>query len=145
MTAETALSYGDMVTLAEIRVESWPPLTLPWKVLVPDNARHEVLRVKGGGRRIGLTTKYRLALSAASLLAGHQWGQRPLLRDLVKLRVVLHEPDKRRRDISNYLKLIQDCLVRVAFVDDSQISHVEVIRGKLDRINPRADIELSPL
>lgn len=122
-----------------------PIVTLPWKCLVPDNQRHDVLRVKGGGRRIGLTDKYRRALGAASLLASHQWGQRPTMRDKVCVTITLYEPDKRRRDVSNYLKMAMDALVRVCFVDDSQIDKLTVIRGELSRVNPRAEIEIRPL
>lgn len=117
-------------------------IVLPWKVLVADNARHGLS--KG---RIILTERYRMALSAAALLASQQWTaqRRERLRDKVQLSVTLHEPDKRRRDISNYLKLIQDSLTCTAFADDSQIDRVTVKRGGLDRYNPRAEIEVTDL
>lgn len=114
-------------------------LTLPWKVLVPDNARHGLLR-----GRILLTERYRMALAAASLLAAQQW-QRPAIKTSVALTITLHEPDKRRRDIGNYVKLLADTLTRVAFVDDSQIDRLTVIRGHLDRFNPRAELEIGSL
>lgn len=114
-------------------------ITLPWKVLVPDNARHGLM--KG---RILLTAKYRDALSAASILALMQW-RAPALKTSVSLSVTLYEPDKRRRDIGNYVKLIADCLTRVAFVDDSQIDDLRLMRGALDRANPRAEIRVAPL
>ncbi len=117
-------------------------IVLPWKCLVADNARHGLSR-----GRIILTERYRLALSAASALASQQWNaqRRERLRDKVSLTVTLHEPDKRRRDISNYLKLICDSLVCTAFVDDSQIDRVTVHRGPLDRFNPRAEIDVADL
>ncbi len=119
-------------------------ISLPWKCLVADNARHEVLRTKGGGRRIGLTERYRLALAAASALAAQQWARQDLakLRGPVCIRVTLHEPDKRRRDVANYCKLTMDALTQVCFVDDSQIDQITVTRGALDRVAPRADIDV---
>ncbi len=114
-------------------------VTLPWSVLVPDNQRHGLLR-----GRILLTAKYRQALASASALAGFQWKERPL-KTSVSLAVTLYEPDKRRRDIGNYTKLIADALTRVAFVDDSQIDELRLKRGGLDRQNPRAEIEVAPL
>lgn len=111
-------------------------ITLPWKVLVADNARHGL-----SGRRIVLTEKYRNALNAASILALMQW-RAPALKTSVYLNVTLFEPDKRRRDIGNYTKLIADCLTRVAFVDDSQIDELRMVRGSLDRANPRAEITI---
>jgi Holliday junction resolvase RusA-like endonuclease len=115
-------------------------ITLPWKVMVADNERHALLKIKGRGR-IGLTAKYRDALGAASLLAAAQW-KRETIRGSVSLDVTLYEPDKRRRDVANYLKLIGDTLTRVAFVDDSQIDVVTVTRGAVDRFNPRAEIRV---
>lgn len=114
-------------------------ITLPWKVLVADNARHGLLR-----GRILLTAKYRDALAAASVLASVQWKQPPM-KTSVAVTVTLYEPDKRRRDIGNYTKLIADALTRVAFVDDSQIDILELRRGTLDRANPRAEITVLPL
>lgn len=122
-------------------------ISLPWKVLVPDNARHGMLKRANGGRAIGLTEKYRTSLAVASMLAAQQWarGGHVMLRDKVALTVTLHEPDKRRRDVGNYVKLIQDCLTRVAFVDDSQVDELRVVRGHVDRFTPRAEIEIRPL
>jgi Holliday junction resolvase RusA-like endonuclease len=114
-------------------------ITLPWKVLVPDNARHGLFR-----GRILLTSKYRMALYSASLLAAAQWPGAPI-KGPVSLAVTLYEPDKRRRDVLNYGKLIGDALSMVVIVDDSQIDHATMIRGGIDRYNPRAVIEVTPL
>lgn len=115
-------------------------IVLPWKVLCGDNQRHGLMRVKGHAR-IVLTEKYRNALTAGSMLAAAQW-KRGALKTSVALTITLYEPDKRRRDVGNYVKELQDVLVRVAFVDDSQIDELTVRRGTLDRFNPRAEIEI---
>lgn len=109
-------------------------ITLPWNALMQEN--HRLTPV---GRRMVLSSKYRVAMQAASILAVAQW-KRPALKGSVALTVTIHEPDKRRRDIGNYAKLIADALTRVAFVDDSQIDEWRLVRGSLDRANPRAEI-----
>lgn len=114
-------------------------ITFPWAVLVADNQRHGLMR-----GRILLTAKYRSALASASALAVYQWKS-PALKTSVRVTVTLYEPDKRRRDIGNYVKLTMDALTRVAFVDDSQIDRLELIRGGLDRVNPRAEIQVGAL
>lgn len=114
-------------------------ITLPWSVLVADNQRHGLSR-----GRILLTSKYRNALVGASTLARVQWKQ-PAHKTSVAVTITLYEPDKRRRDIGNYTKLIADALTRIAFVDDSQIDRLELRRGALDRVNPRAEVQVLPL
>lgn len=118
-------------------------ITLPWSVLLHENHRLMPVRIKGKTRNI-LSPEYRQALAAASQLAAFQWTA-PALKTSVGITVRLYEPDKRRRDVSNYLKLIQDALARIAFVDDSQIDDVHVMRGGLDRAKPRAEIEVREL
>jgi Holliday junction resolvase RusA-like endonuclease len=114
-------------------------ITLPWAVLLGDNARHGLMN-----GRILLTSKYRTALRAASTLAAAQWKAAPL-KGPVALTVTLYEPDKRRRDVLNYGKIIGDALSMIVILDDSQIDHATMIRGGIDRYNPRAVIEISPL
>lgn len=110
------------------------PLVLPWAVLVPDNARHGLVR-----DRIRLTARYRDSLVAASALARRHWRGDPLT-SAVQLDVTLYEPDRRRRDVLNYGKLIADALAGAAYVDDSQIDRVTFLRGGIDRANPRAEV-----
>ena len=114
-------------------------LTLPWAVLLPDNARHGLMR-----GRILLTSKYRKALDGAKMLAAAQW-KGPTLKGRVALDVTLYEPDKRRRDLLNYGKLLGDALSMTVINDDSQIDCVTMTRGALDRHNPRAVIRVTPL
>lgn len=112
-------------------------ITLPWSVLVPDNRRHGLLR-----GRILLTSEYRNALAAASALTSFQW-KAPALKGSVAVTVTLYEPDKRRRDLGNYTKLLADAMTRVVYVDDSQIDDLRLVRGGLDRAKPRAEITVS--
>jgi crossover junction endodeoxyribonuclease RusA len=53
------------------------------------------------------------------------------IKDNVSLRIAVHPPDNRRRDLDNVLKALLDSLNGVAYHDDSQIHHLEV--SKLDK------------
>lgn len=117
-------------------------LTLPWTVLRRDNDRHGLMKVQGHPR-IVLTSAYRKAKEAARLLVSSQWKGPPLVGPVV-LTVVLHEPDKRRRDVLNYSKMLCDALSLIAILDDHQIDEAIVTRGERDPYNPRADITLTP-
>lgn len=67
-------------------------LTLPWRVLVPDNQRHSLMQ-----GQLKLTKHYREALLASRSLFAQQWKQRPLT-DPVSIHGQLTFPDKRVRD-----------------------------------------------
>ena len=125
-----------------------PPfrVTLPWAVVCPDNQRHGLLqRGRGGPKRIGLTGKYRRALEYASMAAmAGKMGYEPF-SDPVVLTIMLHEPNYRRRDLGNFVKLISDALQGSAYHDDHQIHDLHVLRGTYDKSRPRADIEVKPL
>ncbi len=48
--------------------------------------------------------------------------------------------DKRRRDISNFLKLTEDALIGIWFEDDSQV--MEITATKVDVDKPYVEIEM---
>jgi Holliday junction resolvase RusA-like endonuclease len=114
-------------------------LVIPWALVVPDNARHGLVR-----DRIRLTTRYRKALATASALVRQQWRGDPLL-DRVQLVVTLHPPDRRRRDIANTLKILADALAGAAYMDDAQIDRLTVDRAEPDPDHPRAVLTVAPL
>jgi Holliday junction resolvase RusA-like endonuclease len=115
-------------------------LFLPWAVLVSDNRRHGV--IKG---RIVLTKEYREAKEAAEwLIAGQMKGQLAHIGPC-RVTVALREPDRtRRRDLSNFSKLIHDALEKLAYSNDALIDHLEYIRDTADR-EPGAYITLVEL
>lgn len=51
----------------------------------------------------------------------------------VAVRVVVHPPDRRRRDLDNVLKALLDALAQPggAYRDDAQIDGLEVLRGNV--------------
>jgi len=60
----------------------------------------------------------------------------------VRLDIVAHPPDKRRRDIDNILKALLDALEHGrAFEDDSQVAHLTIRRA--EPVNGgRVDVEI---
>jgi Holliday junction resolvase RusA-like endonuclease len=109
--------------------------------MVRDNARHGLM--KG---RIVLTARYRDALTFASILARSAMKGRQPLTSRVTLVAMFHEPDrKRKRDITNYAKLLCDSLVGAAIADDSQIDDARYIRGAIDPNDPRVVVTLTPV
>jgi Holliday junction resolvase RusA-like endonuclease len=120
-----------------------PRIVLPFKALAGDNERHAMLK-RGGSRVIGSSERYRNCLNVCVHLAAsqyaHQRGER--IKGPARMTITLYEPDKRHRDIGNYVKMIADSLIGSAYVDDSQIDELLVLRGGRDRFNPRAEIEV---
>lgn len=109
---------------------------LPFSVLVPDNQRHGLFR-----GRILLTSKYRNAKAQAHTILLTQRVGQPMLEGLsLGFSATLYPPDKRRRDVVNYAKMVQDALTGIAYADDSQLDDVRWTRGTVDKANPRVEI-----
>ncbi len=114
-------------------------LSLPWHSLQPDN--HRLMPVRRGTKVMLVTApEYRLAKREAELRLAAQWRTRMLEGD-VRLRAVLWFPDKRRRDLLNYSKLLMDAATGIIFADDAQVVWA-VWEKKLDRVNPRVEIQV---
>lgn len=123
-----------------------PVIVLPFKALCRDNERHTILR-RASGRVIGSSERYRNCLNVCVHLAASQYmrqdGER--IKGPAQMTITLYEPDKRQRDIGNYVKMIADALIGTAYVDDSQVDELIVRRGERDRFNPRAEVEVRAL
>ena len=117
-------------------------LTLPWDVLCSVNQRTNPIR----GRQF-LTRRYRDALNNATLLVkGEVRGRRPVFPDgplAVEMRFCT--PDKRRRDVGNYTKLVEDAMTGTVYTDDSQIKDSRAIEVGLDRKRPRVEVIIRAL
>lgn len=121
-------------------------LTLPWSVLISTNQR---TNPAGWGRMKGrqfLTREYRAALNAAEqLVQGQVRGERPRFTGPVALEMRFFEPDRRRRDPSNLVKLIEDAMAGVVYQDDAQICRSMWERAGVDRRDPRVEIRVTAL
>ena len=52
--------------------------------------------------------------------------------------------DKKRRDLSNYIKILEDCLVENSvLIDDSKVEILLVSRLKADKENPHVEIVIA--
>jgi len=116
-------------------------VVLPWSMLAQSN--HRLIRAKGKSRLI-LAPAYRQAKEAAEWHAKGQVKVDPIAGP-VRMTVAFYEPDKRRRDPSNLLKLCEDVLSGIAYEDDSQIHELTWERAGIDRLVPRAEITIEPL
>lgn len=116
-------------------------LTLPWSVLASVNDR--VNRV---GDRLRLSRPYRACLANAEMLVkGQVRGERPRFTGPVSLEMRFYEPDRRRRDPSNLVKLIEDAMTGVVYQDDVQICRSTWERAGVDRRDPRVEIRVVAL
>lgn len=59
--------------------------------------------------------------------------------------VVLHPPDKRTRDLDNYMKALLDALTHAGlWVDDSQIDQLSILRGRIAPKEGLTRVEIAP-
>ena len=62
----------------------------------------------------------------------------------LKVRIVVHAPDNRRRDLSNLEKLVTDAVFKQLGLDDSQVDHLEITRGVKSRNGGSLTYTLEP-
>jgi len=65
----------------------------------------------------------------------------------VQVTITYFFPDARRRDTDNFSgKFILDGLVNAGIIEDDSFNHVDLLlAGKVDRENPRTEIEVTPM
>ena len=101
-------------------------LWVPFDALVPDNAKYgaRVIRAAGGRERAGLflSAEYRAAKDRIEHMAREAMRDHgaPCLSP-VRLDVAVWWPDRRRRDMLNYGKLLCDAIKGIMVADDSLI------------------------
>jgi crossover junction endodeoxyribonuclease RusA len=67
-----------------------------------------------------------------------QWRNK-VIRGDVELEIDLFFKDKRRRDIDNFSKILNDSMSGIVFEDDSQIQKATVVKH-INEENPRVEI-----
>lgn len=101
-------------------------LTLPY----PPSANN--LYATSGGRRV-LSRLGKAYHESVVWICRQKLGPPKPITGPISLRIFLYPPDRRRRDISNCVKVIEDSLTDArVWNDDSQISHLEVRRCATD-------------
>ena len=66
----------------------------------------------------------------------------------INLKIDFYVPDKRRRDIVNYIEAIQDILVKYEVIKDDNyniITSLDGTRMYIDKENPRVEIEITKI
>ena len=66
----------------------------------------------------------------------------------INLKIDFYVPDKRRRDIANYIEAIQDVLVKYEVIKDDNyniITSLDGTRMYIDKENPRVEIEITKI
>lgn len=66
----------------------------------------------------------------------------------INLKIDFYVPDKRRRDIANYIEAIQDILVKYEVIKDDNyniITSLDGTRMYIDKENPRVEIEITKI
>jgi crossover junction endodeoxyribonuclease RusA len=113
---------------------------------VPPSANSYWRSVSIGGRsRVLLSKRGREYKQLVRGIAIRERVQRFGAHVRVELAIVIHFPDKRRRDVSNTVKAAEDSLKGWAFVDDEQVDRLVVERGSIDRGNPRIEVTITPM
>lgn len=108
-------------------------------VSLPPSSNNLYRNVPGKGRVLNKTGRqYKQEVKTLAMLA-----RLPFLHGDVRLCMVVYFPDRRRRDLSNTLKVVEDALKGIAYGDDSQVARIELTR-RYDRGNPRAEVHIEP-
>lgn len=66
----------------------------------------------------------------------------------INLKIEFYVPDRRKRDIANYIEAIQDILVKYEVIQDDNyniVSSLDGTRMYIDKENPRVEIEITKL
>lgn len=109
-------------------------------VPLPPSANNLYVNARGRGRILSKAGReYKQAVRILAMGA-----RLPLLRGDVVLTMTVYFPNRRRRDLSNTLKVVEDSLTGVAYADDSQVSELHLYRA-YDSGNPRAVLTVEPL
>ena len=116
-------------------------LTLPWPALVSSRERNQ----RRGGK--AHSWAYKRSMEAVRTLAmGQVRGKRPRYPDgPLSVTLDFYPPDRRRRDMANYLKGLMDALEEVVYADDYQIARMSWTRHEPDRESPRVEITIEPI
>lgn len=94
---------------------------------VSANDLHTVRR-RGG---VMLTAAARAYYARMAAILPGLWPFEPWAEERLRLEYTLYESDMRKRDVSNYVKSLQDAMEGFVYVNDSQIDEVLCLRGQL--------------
>lgn len=106
----------------------------------PPSVNHTWMR--GKGQRLYANPKVKTFHNQANAIIKSLCLLEPLKYRL-KVKIVLNEKDRRKRDIDNYTKSIFDaCTKNGVWEDDSQVDELIIVRGVIDKENPRVTVNI---
>lgn len=111
-------------------------ITIPWGALVSDNRRNQ----RKGGRGHGWD--YIKAREVVGTIMAAQFRGEPFTEQ-VAVRYAFHKPDLRRRDCSNFLKLLGDAGNGIVWKDDSLIGDMSYQTYPPDGTDARVEMTVS--
>lgn len=112
-------------------------LHLPW----PPTINSYYKMTQNGQRYLDKKVREFRALVESDL--AEQIGNMPPLEDKLFMEVYLFPPDRRKRDVDNYMKGLLDALTEAGlWLDDSQIDQLHIYRGEIVKLGS-VRIELS--
>ncbi|MCH5374817.1 MAG: RusA family crossover junction endodeoxyribonuclease [Planctomycetes bacterium] len=103
--------------------------------------RDKITRWRDG--RIALSDKYANAKLAINYIGRAQFRQKPF-EGPVEMVGVCWFPDRRRRDIHNYIQAIADGLEGICYANDNQVKRLVWEFGGVDKDEPRIEITVTP-
>lgn len=106
------------------------PLFFEAKLPLPCSV-NDLHAIRRGGRGLCLSAKGREYYRLMGELMPTLWPWYPWEEERLKLEYTLHETDHRRRDVTNYVKALQDGMEGFIYADDSQIDEVVAKRGEM--------------
>lgn len=94
-----------------------------------------------GGTGVILTNEARIWKRYAALVAKNQWGDADPFKGDVRME---YHFIGSKSDIDNGIKLAQDALIGIAYLDDKQVIQIHAYLTRKDK-NPRLEIEVKEL
>lgn len=96
---------------------------------------------RGCGKRMYMTQEGLVQKELFAWLARRQWKDKKILTDKVGYKMRIYFPDKRRRDMDNYKRILFDALIGIVYNDDSQIIE-ECTKKFIDQAYPRIELDI---
>jgi len=79
------------------------------------------------------TKRAKMFYATVADLVRDRFDDPPLLTDRLFIRIELVSPNRKRWDVSNYAKCIEDSLQEAGlFVNDSQVDEIQIVRKHVD-------------
>lgn len=120
--------------------------TLRFTLPFPPSVNHTWMRGSGKGLYANRLVKDFHANASVMIKSVIDGDLHQPLTQRLGVTVILHEKDKRRRDIDNYTKQLFDALTKNnVWLDDSQVDSLLITRGEINKEFPNAEVIIALL